>query len=1056
MIKKHCIFSFLSRANFDILLGIILLCLFFTSNITNANALDKNSSPSINISITLHEDSDYTITNHGKEVNITFNHPLAEQLSNLTNQYPRTFSAVEISADKKSAKLQLENNLNIKNYRQNNSLILNISSNIDAANNIYDKNNLASIRLKYNPTPQFSRFILEFGRLPKYEIKSANNQTNIIFETPFKIETNSLSKYDKHPEVKFQPAPSGKFILSFPEPLIQSFEQQSKIILDLGENQTAPTPEYFDDSEAQDITTQRSNTLYKDSKLAAPKTTIKQIRSLSFSWNNQVNIAVFKRNQYLWIVFDRNQTLNIPELSATAKGLAKDLVQIPNPQATILRLTPNDNVQTSIRSEGLLWIVDLYTDTTAPEVKEIPVFTQHDALNRSYLFLPTTNSGNIIAMFDPEIGDIMTIIPVSDINNGMKNSYTYPDIKFQQSQTGIVVILNSDDISINRGNTGISIRRENKSLNISEDLNELKRKESLNRIDDNDNNFFQAVPAEINSQNYTPAIETLENDIHSSSPETIDRARLLKASYFLSRGLGTNALNILQKMEKDKSPEVNKEKFHGMKGVANFLAHRYKEALDNFSYGNLPSFDEAVFWRSLISSAINPKPEDNAILMSYNHIFKNYPDEIRRRIAIIGIESAFLSRDDISIQNYIDLIRESKNNVNKTALINYYNARKLELIGYPLNAIREYRNASFSDSTKYSALSRRRMVDIQRKTKTIRPEKAIAEYEMLRYAWGEKNFKLSLLDELSNMYAENKDYYQALQTLSELSNLLDKNTDKAQITTRMVKLFENIYLNNEDSTIPALKSLALYEDYQWLAPLSPNYNAIVQKLADRLVAVDLLDRAYLLLGTQLQNKKLNSLEKSTIGTRMALINLFNQNPQNALDILERTDSDMLPPNILAHRRIIRAKALSALGQTDEALELLGDDYSKNGIMMKSEIYWNNKHWDKAADTIKYLIEKPKKDEKLSNEQLQLVLDWITALKKSGKNTVIVRIKNTFEPFFKDTAYYSVFNVLTDTIEDNKIDMKNIDETINNISAFSNFARIYSQSLQNSSLSQTIP
>lgn len=271
----------------------------------------------------------------------------------------------------------------------------------------------------------------------------------------------------------------------------------------------------------------------------------------------------------------------------------------------------------------------------------------------------------------------------------------------------------------------------------------------------------------------------------------------------------------------------------------------------------------------------------------------------------------------------------------------------------------------------------------------------------------------------------------------------------------MVSLFEDIYYNNQDDNIPALKSLALYQDYSWLAPMSEHYNAIVQKLADRLVAVDLLGRAYNILETQLSAGNLTPNEAGTVGTRMALINLFNNQPEKAVAILDKTESDRLTPTIIAHRRIIRAKALSALGRPQEALDLLKEDYSRNGILVKTEIFWNNRQWGDAADSIKYLIEKPQKGKPLTNEQIQLILEWATALKKAGRETVIVRLRNTFKPYFQNTPYISIFNVLTDTLEADKIDIKNIDETINNISAFSNFAKIYAESMQKSSLSETI-
>ena len=529
---------------------------------------------------------------------------------------------------------------------------------------------------------------------------------------------------------------------------------------------------------------------------------------------------------------------------------------------------------------------------------------------------------------------------------------------------------------------------------------------------------------------------------------------MLLTYYYLSKGLGSDALQLLQEQEEKKSPVVLSEEFHIAKGIANFLLKRYDAALEEFSYGDLVSSNEANFWRALISTAQKPKAEDNIILSSYNYLIKEYPNEIRRRIALAGIESAVSAQDDLNLQNYIDIIRSSTNVTNKNALISYYTAKKLDILGYPLNAIGEYRNTANTTSEKYSAYARYNILEIEKRTGSTKNKEAIAEYEKLRYAWQEKKFKEKVLDALATTYAEGKDYGRALSTLQTLKSIVAPEQEDL-VTQRMVKIFENIYINNQDSSSASLKSLALYNDYSWLAPLSKYYNNIIPKLADRLVAADLLDQAYEILAEQYTKSNLTPQEKAVVGTRMALINLFNESPGEALNILDQTEHEDLTPTIVAHRRLIRAKALSALGEPEAALELLRDDYSKNGLMMKSEIYWDNGQWAEAADTIKYLIEKPQPGQQLSAEQTQLVLDWATALKKAGRETVIVRLKNTFEPFFKDTPYSSAFKVLTDSFESNKIDLKEIDKAINNIAAFSSFAKIYTDSLKSATLSETI-
>lgn len=407
------------------------------------------------------------------------------------------------------------------------------------------------------------------------------------------------------------------------------------------------------------------------------------------------------------------------------------------------------------------------------------------------------------------------------------------------------------------------------------------------------------------------------------------------AKYYISQGLGTNALNILNKLIADKAPETETERFHGLLGVANFLAGRYEQTLENFSFGRLPEINEAVFWRTLAASALEPTPENNAVLISYLNLVRNYPPEIRGAIAKVGAVTAIAAGDDITAQSFIDILKTMDTPRNLMPLVNYLTAEKILMQGYPRNAIQEYRKAANSNDLKYSSLARKKIADLEIRLNVIPPAKAIRELEGLRFAWGEIEFKKQLLSDLSDLYVRNFDYYQALRTLQNLEKISPA-ADKPKIERRMVKLIEDIYLNNQADNLSALKSLALYQDYNWLPPKSRHYNAIIQKLADRLVAVDLLDRAYELLDSRLRTGELTALEKATFGSRLALIQLFNGQNHEALDILDRTETPGLPKTIELQRRIVRAKALSGTGNEAQALELLKDVTAKMPCCLKAK------------------------------------------------------------------------------------------------------------------------
>ena len=992
------------------------------------------------VTIDISNQTTYSVTKKEKMLSITLDKESISALQTLNETIPDLLGKPIVSENGQTISFPLSGYAEVNSYTKNNKLYISVSA--KELKSAIDGKELKTTQISYKKIEDKSRFILRFNTLPKYKIKTNGQQTDIIFSEPFKLASTSLKDYPQNTKISFKTNERGETTLTIPETLANAYEQKKAIIIDTKSTDAKAPPEALSEANEDNIIAGSSNT-------SAPL----KVSSLSFSWNMPTNIAVFKRNQYLWIVFDHPQNFDTERLSKEAGTLAKDIIQLPNNTAAIIRLTPEEDVNIHLRKEGLLWIVDLYSGRPAVNTKEFDLFTQYDMLNNAYLYVPSQYLNKTISFFDPEIGDIINATTTDQLSTGLKQDYTYPDIELKKSYTGLVSIFNSDDIIAETGNTGVAFRRQKKSLRISEDLDEQRRKNKLQQQVSTKENFFAPITQEMLSRPFNEIVTEQENNITAADSNNKDNSKLVLAIYYISKGLGTNALRILEELEKNKSPLLEQERFHSTKGIANFLARRYNEALKNFSFHGLENIDENKLWQQLINSALIPQAKDNAIINKYAHIIKAYPNEIQRRIALIAIEPAILAQEDLSIQSNIDIIRRAENKADNLALINYYSARKVDILGYPLNAIRSYRDTAELNSPKYSALARYNIIRLQRNSRNIKVAEAIKEYEKLRFAWGDIEFKKKVLKDLSDAYTENKNYPKALETLLSLRNISnEKETEK--ITDQMIKIFENVYTRNQDNEMSTLKSLAMYNDYKWLAPLSSKHSEITQSVADRMVSVDLLDRAFDLLSEQFSKEDLSPQQRAGIGTRIALINLFKNRPSDALQILDVSESINLPQTLQAYRRLIRAKALAAIGVPETALELISNDYSRNALLLKTEIYWNSEQWGNAADTIKYLIEKPTPNQKMTEEQMQLVLDWATTLKKAGRDTVIVRLRNTFKPYFEKTAYESAFNVLTDTFDADKISLNKINQVINNISAFSGFAEMYTQMLKTAPIGET--
>ena len=1017
---QHSIYRLLS------VVIIVCACIF-------ANAQAEILPDIIKISIPLDKNNDYEINHQNNILDISFTQPINLN-KDLTKDIKEIIQEQSLSANNKNLKFKLQIPATISGRRQQDKLLIELIP----QNPHRRHQRKIKIPLDASSSNNINTFTFHPEKKVLYTINTSPQNTTIYFLTPVEIIPQTGNKSPLLEQINQTPNAMGGINYEIPARLLKSTEKDKQIILELA---------LPDDTNL--LESSKTKNIYQ-----TPTDNNKDIVSLSFPWNIPTGAAVFERGNHLWIAFDHRQKINIEELSRLATPLATEIIEIPHTKGTVLRLQLQNNVYSHVRREGLLWIIDLYKGKSPYKIKDVPLFTQYNASKLPYFYIPTENSGNILSVVDPEVGDNINIAPLSDTDIGINSAYEYPDLTFLRSTQGIALVPNTSDLKIERGNTGITISALKRGLRISSDLDTLRRQHSLSHTIAPSETFDFSIPLSLRNKTYLEAINILQNDINNAPKKQKSAAELNLAKYYIYQGLGQEALQLLTKINQDPIYK-DSDAINTLLGVANFLSHRFDKAIQYFSSENLTDNDEAIFWRTIAASAISNRPENNAVLVSFIYLTKDYPLAIKKRIASIGAITALAAGDDISTQNFIDMLKQIPyQDIYSQTEAAYLSAMRMSLQGYPRNAIRALKEISDSADLKHSALARFESSRLSNRLGFLSTSQTIETLERLYYVWGNKQFKLTLLKTLADLYTNTNDYYSAIRKLNQSLNL-EEDDAKADTLKRMITIFEEIYVNNRADNMPILKSLALYQDFEWLAPQSQYYNEIVQKLADRLVAVDLIPRARQLLSRQLKYGRLSNEERTKTGTRLALINLFEENPAEALQILDATEYPDIPESMKRHRKIIRAKTLADLGNIKDAIKLLQDDYSKNALLMKSEFYWKNKEWSKASDTIRHLIDQPQEGKKLSEEQIYYILDWATALNMAGKTPALLRLRNKFMPYFKDTKHYSTFSILTSNLEYDKIDLKAINQVINDTSAFRNFTKIYNDTLKNNSLSETI-
>ena len=157
----------------------------------------------------------------------------------------------------------------------------------------------------------------------------------------------------------------------------------------------------------------------------------------------------------------------------------------------------------------------------------------------------------------------------------------------------------------------------------------------------------------------------------------------------------------------------------------------------------------------------------------------------------------------------------------------------------------------------------------------IAAAEAIDRFERLRFAWRGDDFEVGLLKRLGELYLQEGDYRNALTAMrSTVTNFPELRESRA-LTQQMNDIFRLLYLDGEADELEPVSALALYYDFRELTPVGKIGDEMIRKLSDRLVAVDLLDRASQLLEHQVKFR-LKGPERAKVGASLAFINLTNR------------------------------------------------------------------------------------------------------------------------------------------------------------------------------------
>ena len=152
-----------------------------------------------------------------------------------------------------------------------------------------------------------------------------------------------------------------------------------------------------------------------------------------------------------------------------------------------------------------------------------------------------------------------------------------------------------------------------------------------------------------------------------------------------------------------------------------------------------------------------------------------------------------------------------------------------------------------------------------------------------------------------------------------------------------------------------LAAVSLAEAHRDLLPRDERGEAALLLLADRLVALDLPDRAATVLEGALN--EMTGQPRAALGARLAALRLGEGDAAAATAVLFRTEAEGLPTSLAEERAILAARAMARRGEEGAAIDALRA-LGPAGLPALADLLGGRRDWNAAAAAMLAHAEQP--------------------------------------------------------------------------------------------------
>jgi tetratricopeptide (TPR) repeat protein len=1040
----------------------------------------------------------------GTQLRIRFDRPLKTEFAKAAKSLEPYLSELQVGASGTTISANLKGYYSLRSFSNENAVVIDLTPEESSkASKEVDPDawlkRTPKIPVRAGKHPKFGRLVFDWSDEVGYDIERDGDVVRIRFDRPARVDVSRLSSTlpgrvsAASAETTKSAVRIGLIIPGTAK--IRHFRDGTKIALDIvapaGHEDTAHASDEHHVAETPEQKKARMSKKAFSGKAAdaAPKASSKKARSLTkkkakrlkrladrerrrnakkfkgaplvtvettrrgaaldikFNWRKDVAAAVFRRGEEYWILFDGRARLALGSLRVAGEGMVEEIEQTDAAEKSLLRLKVPEHLLATATKSGTSWKVSLApARMTGPPVTPIEIRADIDGNQQPAVLIAAKGLGRPHVFADRSVGDIVHVYPVLRPGLGNRVARNLVDVAIPASAAGLVLVPRRDDIALIRNAEGVYIAAPG-GLSVSRSLEVVAQSVSSDA-----GYAFGALsdwgggPAkEFRDEKYVKLRRILV-----APEDKRNDARFAYARFLISRGMAADALGVLEVALKQDPKLAADVGYIALRAAAHYLLGHYAAAEPDFEHVHLINDPSVAPWRAGIAAAKGDWLAAYKLIRDSRGNVAAFPKWLKTRFQMIGAEAALAVKDTDGAKLWLDALRGSSLKEKDAQYVKFLSGHALRLQGKPSAAKSLWREVLQSGDRRVRTKAGFALVNADLATNQTDRKKAIETLEGLAFAWRGDAFEFDLKRRLGDIHAEEGEYRASLLRLRQAASHFKDVEGASAIAEDMRKRFRSLFLDGNADKLPPVKALALYEEFRELTPAGSDGDEMIRKLADRLAKVDLLSEAGRLLEHQVRFR-LTGLERSRVGSRLALLRMFDREPAKAIEALKLSDGEELPRELEFQRRYLKVRAYGDNNESAKGLELLAGDVSHEAELLRLGLHWKNAQWEDVARTVRRIIPQQTVDV-LDPKHADLVLRWGIALTMENDTDGLTLLRDRFGPAMEKTKYKEALKAIAGVEIGLVQDFKELVRQTGDLGDYQSFLASYRDKVQSNALS----